>query len=202
MGEDSKIERYHAAGEEPNINTIEEFGKPDHSLYATRKNLTKNPYIEVTDEAGEVLYKSESTVSLLDKTDIMNKSGDVIAHFERKKYSIRERHILTMVESGMEILLEKETFHLIKEITNIKQLEWQLRGNIQRLNFEIFDKDKNIVAVISQKVFAKHDKYSIDIYQSESEDVIASILIILIHIVRDRNIVNSKSITKMVGKVK
>ena len=156
----------------------------------------------MTDEAGEVLYKSESTVSLLDKTDIMNKSGDVIAHFERKKYSIRERHILTMVESGMEILLEKETFHLIKEITNIKQLEWQLRGNIQRLNFEIFDKDKNIVAVISQKVFAKHDKYSIDIYQSESEDVIASILIILIHIVRDRNIVNSKSITKMVGKVK
>ena len=196
MKPEAKFEFFHDQGEEPGKKTIEKFGMPVHSLYATRDVISKNQEIDVFDDEGNVLYKSVSKVSFLDKTDITDGSGNPVAHFERKKLSLRERHILTM-ENGMEILLEKELMHLIKEVTNIRQLEWQIKGYVHRLNFQLVDKDENIVAAIGQRMIAKKEKYSIDVYQTESEDVIACILILLIHIVRDRNIKDTRKITKV-----
>ena len=41
-----------------------------------------------------------------------------------------------------------EFFHIIKDITNIEGLGWQLRGNILGLNFQLYDADGGIIAVI------------------------------------------------------
>ena len=195
MSSVAKLVRFHDRGEAVNETVIEKYGYPLHSLYSTRRVISQKQEITVTDEEGRVLYRAESKpLSLLDKTKITDADGKVIARFERKKGSLMEKHILTM-SSGMELMLEKEPFHLIKEITNIRNLNWQLRGNIKRLNFEMVDIYGQPVAVIGQKFVSREDKYSIDIYQDECEDVVACMLIILMHIVRDRNI---KSTTKAV----
>ena len=74
----------------------------------------------------------------------------------------------------------------MKDITNIEGLGWQLRGNIAGLNFELYDTDESVIAVIGQKIFSVHDKYCIDIYKPEHEPTVVAILVTLQHMMRDR----------------
>ena len=78
-------------------------------------------------------------------------------------------------------------------MTNIEGLGWQLRGNIYGLNFEIYDKADNVIAVIGQKMFSMHDKYCIDIYQPEHEEILVTVLVTLQHMIRDRQASSSIS---------
>ena len=82
--------------------------------------------------------------------------------------------------------LSNELFHLVKDITNLEGLGWQLRGNIFGLNFELYDGNEQIIAVIGQKMLSIHDKYCMDIYQPEHEQKVVAILITLQHMIRDR----------------
>ena len=86
----------------------------------------------------------------------------------------------------MKFELSNEFFHIIKDITNIEGLGWQLKGNILGLNFELYDGQGNIIAVIGQKLLSIHDKYCIDIYNKEYEGIVVTILVTLQHMIRDR----------------
>ncbi len=87
---------------------------------------------------------------------------------------------------GTSFELSMELFHLVKNIVNIDGLGWQLRGNILALNFELYDENGDIVALISQKFLSLHDKYCIDIYQPDKEEITVAILVTLQHMIRDR----------------
>ena len=90
------------------------------------------------------------------------------------------------MEDGTAFELSNELFHLIRDVTNIEGLGWQLQGNILGLNFELYDENGEIVAVIAQKLFSLHDKYCIDIYRPQFEKIVVAILITLQHMIRDR----------------
>lgn len=194
MGTFSKIHRFHEAGEGANVNNVDRFGTPAYSLYTSSKVFTLHHHIDVTDDDKNVVYTARSKViSLHDKTDLYKASGEHVAHIERKLISLHERHFVTM-DSGLSFELSNELFHVIKDVTNIEGLGWQLRGNILSLNFELYDKVGNVIAVIGQKMLSIHDKYCIDIYQREYEDIIIAILITVQHMIRDReNRSNSSS---------
>ena len=97
------------------------------------------------------------------------------------------------MEDGTSFELSNEIFHIIKDVTNIVGLGWQLRGNILGLNFEIYDQNENVIAVISQKMLSIHDKYCVDIYKPEYEKTIVAILVALQHMIRDRETAASAS---------
>lgn len=40
--------------------------------------------------------------------------------------------------------------HIYKDVANIKGLGWTMHGNIFQLNFEIYDQDEKVIAVIGQ----------------------------------------------------
>ena len=90
------------------------------------------------------------------------------------------------MSGGLQFELSNELFHLIKDITNIEGLGWQLRGNVWELNFALYDQFGRIVAVIGQKMISMHDKYCVDIYQPNAEPIVIAILITLQHMIRDR----------------
>ena len=60
-------------------------------------------------------------------------------------------------------------------------------GNIIGLNFELRDEKGEIIAVIGQKMFSIHDKYCIDIYKAEYEEIVVAILVTLQHMIKDRS---------------
>lgn len=191
MGVMSKYHRFREAGEEANVNNVERFGQPVKSLFTTSKVLTLHRKIDITDDREQVVYQSWTKFpSLHDKTDITDAQGTQVAHIERKLFSLHERHFVTMA-NGTQFEISNELFHLYKDITNIEGLGWQLRGNIIGLNFELYDEQEQIIAVIGQKMFSIHDKYCIDIYRPEYEAIIVAILVTLQHMIKDRE--NSSS---------
>ncbi|MBQ1505088.1 MAG: hypothetical protein IIZ49_06785, partial [Oscillospiraceae bacterium] len=135
---------------------------------------------------------NSKVISLHDKTDITTAAGAQVAHIERKFFSLHQRHFVTMAD-GFQFELSNELFHIYKDITNIEGLGWQLRGNIWGLNFELYDRDGSIIAVIGQKFFSLHDKYCVDIYKPELEPIVVAILITLQHMIRDRQAAASSS---------
>ena len=187
MGEFSKVHRFHEAGEDANIYNVENYGTPEYSLFTSKKVFTLHHHIDITDANGEIKYQARSKViSIHDKTDVFRITGEQVAHIERKFFTLHERHFVTM-SNGTEFELSNELFHLIKDITNIEGLGWQLRGNILGLNFELWDANGNIIAVFGQKMLSIHDKYCVDIYRSEYEEVVVAILVALQHMIRDRS---------------
>ncbi|MBQ7455685.1 MAG: LURP-one-related family protein [Clostridia bacterium] len=186
MGVMSTIHRFREVGERVNINNEERFGLPDHSLFTTTKLFTLHHHIDIVDEREQVVYQANTKFpSLHDKTDVTAADGRQVAHIERKIFSLHQRHFVTMAD-GTQFQLSTELFHLIKDITNIEGLGWQLRGNILALNFELYDADESVIAVIGQKALSIHDKYCIDIYRPEYEDAVVAILVALQHIIQDR----------------
>lgn len=186
MGLFSRLHRYRDAGGETSSVNVEMFGEPVRSLFTSSKVFTLHRSMEITDDGGNVVYRSETKFpSIRDKTDIFDAEGKIIAHIERKVFSLHERRFITMAD-GTNFELSNELFHLIRDISNIEGLGWQLHGNILGFNFELYDQSGQIIAVMSQKFFSLHDKYCVDIYREEDEDVVVAILVSLQHMIRDR----------------
>ena len=186
MGVFSKYHRFREAGEQANVVNTERFGEPERSLFTTTKVFSLHHHIDITDEHESIVYQANTKFpSLHDKTDITDAAGNYVAHVERKLLTLHERHYVTMAD-GTQFQISNELFHLIKDITNIEELGWQLRGNIAGLNFELYDADGGIIAVIGQKMFSIHDKYCIDIYRPEHEQTVIAILVTLQHMMSDR----------------
>ena len=186
MGVFSKIHRYRESGEQANVNNVERFGEPEYSLFTSTKVLTLHHEISITDDRDQVVYQAKSKFpSLHDKTDVYDAEGNHVSHIERKFFTLHERHFITM-EDGKKFELSNELWHIVRDVTNIEGLGWQLQGNIVGLNFELYDADGNIIAVISQKMISLHDKYCVDIYQPEEEKTVVTILVTLQHMIRDR----------------
>ena len=193
MGVLSKIHRFREAGEDANVNNVERFGQPVRSLFTSTKVMTLHHRIEITDAGENVVYRAETKFpSLHDKTDVFDASGRPVAHIERKFFTLHERHFITMAD-GTAFELSNELFHLVKDVTNIEGLGWQLRGNILGLNFELYDENGRVIAVIAQKLFSLHDKYCIDIYRPECEKFVVAILVTLQHMIRDREAASASS---------
>ena len=193
MGTFSSLHRFREAGQDANVNNVERFGLPARSLFTSTKVFTLHHRIEITDEREEVVYRASSkAISLRDKTDVEDAAGRPVAHIERKLLSLHQRHYVTMAD-GTAFELSNELFHLIKDVTNIVGLGWQLRGNILGLNFELYDGNGGIIAVIAQKMISLHDKYCIDIYRPEYERIVVAILVTLQHMIADRERANSSS---------
>ena len=193
MGIFSDIHRYREAGEGMNYNNLEEFGEPAYSLFTSSKVFSLHHKIDVTDEKGILKYHAETKFpSLHDRTYISDAHGHLISYVYRKFFTLHERHFIEM-ESGLSFEMATEWFHIIKDIMNIEGLAWQLRGNILALNFQLYDQNGDVVALISQKMLSLHDKYCIDIYQPDYEEVVVTILITLQHMMNDREVSSSAS---------
>ncbi len=187
MGVLSKYHRFREAGEQANVKNVERFGEPVRSLFTTSKVFTLHRLIDITNDREEMVYHSTTKFpSLHDKTDITDAEGHFVAHIERKVFTLHERHYVTMAD-GKQFELSNEIFHIVRDITNIEGLGWQLRGNIAGLNFQLYDEQGRVTAVIGQKLFSIHDKYCIDIYQPKHEPIIIAILVTLQHMMKDRS---------------
>ncbi|MBQ9046768.1 MAG: LURP-one-related family protein [Solobacterium sp.] len=174
------------AAEDVGRSTITDYGEPVYSLYTSLQLGDLHRRIDVTDEQGNVKYYTKSNIiQIWDETDIMDSSGNVIAHLEKKPISLHEIHYVNMAD-GRNFTLSNELFHIVDDITNIEGLGWQIRGNVLGLAFNLVDADEQPVASIGRKMISIHDKYCIDIYQPAYEDVIVAIVIQLEKMMEDR----------------
>ena len=157
--------------------TVEDLGEPSYFLYTALKLGELHSRIDITDEDGKLKYYTKSSiVTIKGKTDIMDADGNVIAHLEKKPISLHEKHYITMAD-GRSFTMSNELFHIVKDVTNIEGLGWQLRGNIIGLTFNLVDQNGQPVAKVGKRMVSIHNKFSIGIYQPEQEQVVVAIVI-------------------------
>lgn len=167
--------------------TVVDYGDPVYSFYTALQLGNINRRIDITDEEGNLKYYTKSSiVAIKGKTDIMDAEGKVIAHLEKKPISLHEKHFVNMAD-GTSFTLSNELLHVVKDITNIEGLGWQIRGNIIGLCFNLIDENEKPVATVDKKMISVHDKYCIEIYQPEYEQIAVAILIQLEKMIEDRS---------------
>ena len=170
---------YHDENEGPSERVLEEYGMPVRSLYTGLNPGDLHQKIEVKDEMGQVLYWTKSSVfTLFGKTDIMDEDGNLVAHLEKRPVSLHEKHFITMAD-GRQFTLSNELFHVVDDVTNIEELDWQIRGDAMGLSFMLFDREDAPIAAIGHKLISIHDRYSIDIYQTQYEKTVVVVVIAL-----------------------
>ena len=171
------LQKFHGEDEGPNQETLEQYGAPVRSLYTAVDLRDIHQKIEVRDEQGSVRYWTKSSMIVIKgKTDIFDADGKQVAHLEKQPVSLHEKHFITMAD-GRQFTLSNELFHVFKDVTNIEGLGWQLQGNVLGLNFMLFDQNGEPVAAIGQKAVSLHNRYSIDLYQTQDEAVVVAIVI-------------------------
>ena len=167
--------------------TLEDYGEPEYSLFTALQLGELHRRIDITDEKDSLKYYTQSSVfALKGKTDIMDAGGNIVAHLEKKPVSLHEKHFITMAD-GRSFTLSNEIFHIIKDITNIEGLGWQLQGNIIGLTFNLLDEHGRPVARVEKQAISVHDKYSIGIYQPNKEQIVVAIVIQLEKMIEARN---------------
>ena len=177
MGILSGVQRFHGAGEGPSAVSMERYGVPARSLYTELVPGDLHQKIEVKNAQGQMQYYTKSSViAIKGKTELYDASGALVAQLSKKPISFHEEHYITM-EDGQKFTLSNELFHVFQDITNIKGLGWQLKGNVIGLNFALFDQNSEPIASIGQKMISLHDRYSIDLYQPQHEKTVVAIVI-------------------------
>lgn len=165
------------AAEDISSSTITDYGEPEYSLYTALQLGDMHGRINITDGSGNIRYYTKSSMIMIKgKTDIMDAGGNVIAHLEKKPLSLHEIHYVSMAD-GTNFTLSNELFHIVDDITRIDELGWQLRGNFIGLTFNLLDENNDPVASVRKQMVSIHNKYRIDIYQPEHEQVIIAIVI-------------------------
>lgn len=166
--------------------TVEDYGEPVYSLYTAMQLGEMHRRIDITDGEGNIKYYTRSSpLVITGKTDIMDADGNVIAHLEKKPFSLHEKRFVTMAD-GPDFTLSNELFHVVKDITRIEGLGWQLCGNFIGLTFNLLDEQGQPVATIMKTMVSMHDKYRIDIYQPEQEQIAVAIVIQLEKMLEER----------------
>ena len=157
--------------------TVADYGTPAYTLSTALQLGSLHRQIDITDEQDNVKYYTKSSVvAIKGKTDIMDAAGNIVAHLEKRPVSLHEKHFITMAD-GRNFTLSNEILHVFKDITNIEGLGWQLQGNIIGLHFNLLDEKGAPIATVGKKAVSIHDKYYIDIYQPEQEQVVVAIVI-------------------------
>ena len=186
MGTFSKFHRYRGRGKEPNAVNVERFGEPSHSLFISTNFWSFKQKTKIVEEDGSVAYRAKSRqISLHDKTTITDAGGNLVAKLEKKVLTLREYHRVTMAD-GTQFDIAHELFQFFDDTAEITDLGWTLKGNYVSLNFEIYDEDGGIIAVIGKKLISIKDKYAIDIYRPELEQEVIAVLVVLQHTLRGR----------------
>ena len=171
------LESVNEVAEDISRSTVKDYGAPVYSLYTALRLGDLHSRIDITDEQGTVKYYTKSSViAIKGKTEIMDAEENVIAHLEKRPVSLHEKHFITMAD-GRKFTLSNELFHVVKDITNIEGLGWQMQGNFIGLTFNLLDEKGEPVATVGKKAVSIHDNYRIDIYQPAQEQVVVAIVI-------------------------
>ncbi len=202
MGTFSKFIRYRGQGKEANVVNVERFGTPSHSLFISTNFWSFRQTTKIEDEDGSVAYRAKSrAISLHDKTTITDARGGLVAKVERKVLTLREYHRVTMAD-GLRFDIAHDLFQVFEDTAEISGLGWTLRGNYASLNFELYDANGSIIAVVGKKLVSIKDKYAIDVYRPELEREVVAVLVALQHTLRGRTKSNRSSslVLDVVGK--
>lgn len=164
-------------------------------LHIKAKVISVHSKMDILDEQDELAYKVQSkALSIHDKTYIRNRAGDEVAYIHAKAISIHSVHYVEMAD-GVNFEMSEELWHLTKDIINIPELGWQLRGDFTAHNYEMLDANGNVIATAHRKWFSLHGIYYLDVLEEDKAEVAVAVYVVLEHMISARETAAAASCT-------
>ena len=114
------------------------------NLHIKSKLVSIHHKMDILDDDDQPVYHvSGKPISLHDKTHITDLDGNEIASIHAKAVSIHHKYFVDMAD-GASFELSEQLFH-IKDIIDIPELGWQLRGSILAFEFQIVDAQERVL---------------------------------------------------------
>lgn len=153
-----------------------------------RKILTMHGTTEVRDEAGSLAYEAVTKpVTITDKTKITDPNGETVATFHKKVISIHQVHVIEMAD-GTVMTMKLELNHPIKNVIDVEENGWKLKGDIGSHGYQIVDEKDQVLAEISRPWVAVHDKCELDVKDEAHTAELTALTIVLMHMLIDARI--------------
>ncbi len=129
---------------------------------------------QIYDENGRKVYTYYNRNMVFPRIDLL-KFGVNIGHV-KKEFSWFLRHYDIVYGAENMGCLDENLRFLGSEMV-IDQLGWTIRGDILSMNYEVFNEDDELIAAVSQEWFRLTQRFGIEIYDEDDEELI--ILLIL-----------------------
>lgn len=152
-------------------------------LYIKEKVISIHNKFYIQDENHNNIYEvSNKVVTIGRKTTIKDMAEKELVYIEREPFKL--------VEDYYHIFINNEEIQLIKKF-KILATKYQLsngysvEGDALKLNFTIYDENKNEIASIKKNFISLPDKYEINIHTEKDFVLILAILAIIVNDVDD-----------------
>ena len=136
-------------------------------LIIRQKRFTFKDRFRIEDQDGNDRY--EVTGELIEaskKLHIKDMDGNEVAMIKEKMISFRPKFYLYINDELVGEIVKEYTF--FKARYHITGLDWKIKGDIQKLNYEIIEDDRKI-AEVRKKFFAMSDTYLLEIDDDNNE---------------------------------
>ena len=148
--------------------------------------------MEVLDDADQPVFRVHSkALSIHDKTYLEDAQGNEVAYIHAKAVSLHHVYYVDMV-GGESFELSEQLFHM-KDIIDIPELGWQIRGKILAFDFEVVDAEGNVLATAHRKVASVHGVYDLAINDESHAVELVALFIVVSHIILARNAATAES---------
>ena len=154
------------------------------NLHIKSKLVSIHHKMDILDDDDQPVYHvSGKPISLHDKTHITDLDGNEIASIHAKAVSIHHKYSFELSE---------QLFH-IKDIIDIPELGWQLRGSILAFEFQIVDAQERVLATAHRHIVSLHGVYDIKILDESQIEKLLAVFVVINHIIVNRETAEASS---------
>ncbi len=138
---------------------------------------------QLYDEYGNVAYEYENTKLMLPQIDLY-RHGDLIGSVRKRFQWFLSRY--DIYHRGAYVDSIQQRFSWLGSELDLEGLNWTVEGDIFGWNYEIFDEYGDIVARVDQEIFRLTQRFYIDIYDEDKEELVILLIMTINQFDKDR----------------
>ena len=131
---------------------------------------------DILDENWQVVYQATGSFFQIPKSFILkDRNGRVVSGVQKKVFSIFPQFKVEM-KNGQTFWFKKG-LSFFGDRYRLTGFDYQVKGNMWDLNFQLLDDRNQVVAEISKEIFHLTDHYSIRVYDESIREMVLSLVV-------------------------
>ncbi|MBR4471006.1 MAG: hypothetical protein IKS54_06865 [Erysipelotrichaceae bacterium] len=145
---------------------------------------------QLYNEEGDIVYTYENANIILPRIDLF-KYGVNIGHIKKKFTWFLSRYDIIYGAEHMGSLQQQLKF--IGSEMYIEDLGWTIKGDFLSMNYDIINEDNELIATVDQEIFRLTQRFYVDIYDEDNEELIVLLVLAINQFDKDRKAAASSS---------
>ncbi len=155
-------------------------------FYIKQKVFTFKDQFNITDENQNLKYQIKGKfMSITNKLDLMDPSGNVILHANRKVFTFMPKYFIYDKNNQEIAVIQKKLALVPKFNLQIRYKDMTVSGSLFAHSFVIYENEQP-VASIQKKYISWGDTYEIEILREEDVELFLFVVIVLDQVIHEK----------------